>query len=163
MEAKKPRIKVLTGLSPPESCEKHLLQCLVVSQHPLVFLSITPTTIHIPRCSSLPGNRPASALCIRTHPASPAWAATNLSTLPVVLLRRRSGQGPHLATHSSISWASLVAQLIKNVPTMWETLVFWPGSNQGLLHCRQILYHLSLRGSPRILEWVAYPFSSGSS
>ena len=37
------------------------------------------------------------------------------------------------------------------------------GSNQGLPHCRQILYQLSHKGSPRILEWVAYPFSSGSS
>ena len=36
-------------------------------------------------------------------------------------------------------------------------------SNPGLLHCRQILYQLSHKGSPRILEWVAYPFSSGSS
>ena len=35
-------------------------------------------------------------------------------------------------------------------------------SNLGLLHCRQILYHLSHQGSPRILEWVAYPFSRGS-
>ena len=35
------------------------------------------------------------------------------------------------------------------------------GSNPSLLHCRQILYHLSYRGSPRILEWVAYPFSRG--
>ena len=37
------------------------------------------------------------------------------------------------------------------------------GSNPGLLHCRQILYQLSHKGSPRILEWVAYPFSSISS
>ena len=37
------------------------------------------------------------------------------------------------------------------------------GLNSGLLHCRQILYHLSHQGSSRILEWVAYPFSSGSS
>ena len=37
------------------------------------------------------------------------------------------------------------------------------GSNPGLPHCRQILYQLSHRGSPRILEWVAYPFSRGSS
>ena len=38
------------------------------------------------------------------------------------------------------------------------------GSNPGLLHCRQILYQLShYWGSPRILEWVAYPFSSRSS
>ena len=37
------------------------------------------------------------------------------------------------------------------------------GSNQSLLRCRQILYHLGHQGSPRILEWVASPFSSGSS
>ena len=37
------------------------------------------------------------------------------------------------------------------------------GSNPGLPHCRRILYQLSHKGSPRILEWVAYPFSRGSS
>ena len=37
------------------------------------------------------------------------------------------------------------------------------GSNPGLPHCRQILYQLSHNGSPRILEWVAYPFSRVSS
>ena len=37
------------------------------------------------------------------------------------------------------------------------------GSNPGLPHCRQILYQVSHKGSPRILEWVAYPFYSGSS
>ena len=35
------------------------------------------------------------------------------------------------------------------------------GLNPGLLHCRQVLYQLSHKGSPRILDWVAYPFSSG--
>ena len=28
------------------------------------------------------------------------------------------------------------------------------GMNPGLLHCTQILYQLSQKGSPRILEWV---------
>ena len=37
------------------------------------------------------------------------------------------------------------------------------GSNPGLLHCGWILYQLSHKSSLRILEWVAYPFSSGSS
>ena len=37
------------------------------------------------------------------------------------------------------------------------------GSNPGLQHCRRILYQLSHQGSPRILEWVVYPFSRGSS
>ena len=33
----------------------------------------------------------------------------------------------------------------------------------SLPHCRQILHQLSHQESPRILKWVAYPFSSGSS
>ena len=35
------------------------------------------------------------------------------------------------------------------------------GSNPGVPHCKMLLYHLSRQGSPRILEWAAYPFSSG--
>ena len=30
-------------------------------------------------------------------------------------------------------------------------------------HCRQILYHLSHQGNPRILDWVADPFCKGAS
>ena len=37
------------------------------------------------------------------------------------------------------------------------------GLNPGLLHCRRVLYQLSHKGSPRILEWVAYLFSRRSS
>ena len=37
------------------------------------------------------------------------------------------------------------------------------GSNPGLPHHGWILYQLSHKGSPRILEWVTYPFSKGSS
>ena len=37
------------------------------------------------------------------------------------------------------------------------------GLNPGLLHCRQIFYCLSHQGSPRILEWIAHPFSRGTS
>ena len=37
------------------------------------------------------------------------------------------------------------------------------GLNTGPLHCRWVLYQLSHKGSLRILEWVAYPFSRGSS
>ena len=36
------------------------------------------------------------------------------------------------------------------------------GSNPGLPHCRQSLYHLSHQVSPRILESVTYPFSRES-
>ena len=37
------------------------------------------------------------------------------------------------------------------------------GFNPGLLHCGWILYQLSYKGSPRILEWVDFPFFRGSS
>ena len=37
------------------------------------------------------------------------------------------------------------------------------GSNPGFLYCRWILYQLSHKERPRILDWVAYPFSSRSS
>ena len=36
------------------------------------------------------------------------------------------------------------------------------GLEPGLLHCRRILYCLSHQRSPRILEWVAHPFSRGT-
>ena len=37
------------------------------------------------------------------------------------------------------------------------------GLNPDLPHCRWILYQLSHQGSPGTLQWVAYPFFSGSS
>ena len=37
------------------------------------------------------------------------------------------------------------------------------GLNPGLPHCRWVLYQLSHQGIPRILDWVACPFSSGYS
>ena len=37
------------------------------------------------------------------------------------------------------------------------------GLNPGLPHWRWILYQLSHKGSPRILQWVAYPFFRGTS
>ena len=47
--------------------------------------------------------------------------------------------------------------------TLLQGIFSIQGSNPGLLHCRQILYQLSHQGSPRILEWVTFPFSRGSS
>ena len=37
------------------------------------------------------------------------------------------------------------------------------GLNPGVPHCRYILYQLNHQRSPRILEWVAYPFARESS
>ena len=47
--------------------------------------------------------------------------------------------------------------------TLLQGIFSIQGLNPGLLHCRQILYKLSHQASPRILEWVAFPFSRGSS
>ena len=52
-------------------------------------------------------------------------------------------------------WSGLPCPPLGDFPTQ--------GSNPGLPHCRQILYCLSYQGSPGIMEWVAYPFSRGSS
>ena len=62
---------------------------------------------------------------------------------------------------SSSSSSSSSLSLLRGIfPTQGRSN---PGSNPSLPHCRQILYQLSHKGSPRILEWVAYPFSSRSS
>ena len=48
-------------------------------------------------------------------------------------------------------------------PSLLQRIFPTQGSNPGLSYCRRILYQLSQQGNPRILEWVAYPFSSWSS
>ena len=53
-----------------------------------------------------------------------------------------------------LEWVAFLFLLQEIFPTQ--------GSNPSLLHCRQILYQLSHKGSPRILKWVAYPFSKGT-
>ena len=56
------------------------------------------------------------------------------------------------------NWATREAPL-----SLFQRLFPTQRSNSDLPRCRQILYQLSHKGSPRILEWVAYPFSSRSS
>ena len=48
-------------------------------------------------------------------------------------------------------------------PSLLQGIFPTQGSKPGLLHCRWILYQLSHQGNPRILERVAFPFSSRSS
>ena len=60
--------------------------------------------------------------------------------------------------HYGLVHGILQGRILESVP-----ISFSRGSNPGLPHCRRILYYLIHQGSPRILEWVAYPFSSGSS
>ena len=66
-----------------------------------------------------------------------------------------SGSSDHGESPSKNTGVNCHALLQRIFPTQ--------GLNPGLRHCRQILYHLNHQGNPRILEWVAYPFSRGSS
>ena len=54
-----------------------------------------------------------------------------------------------------LEWVGSLSLLHGSFPTQ--------GLKAGLPHCRWILYQLSHKGSKRTLEWVTYPFSSGSS
>ena len=42
-------------------------------------------------------------------------------------------------------------------PFLLQRIFPTQGSHPGLLNCRRILYQLNHKGSPTILEWVAYP------
>ena len=46
---------------------------------------------------------------------------------------------------------------IPGSPSLLQGIFPTQGSNPGLPHGRQILYQLSHKGSPRILQWVAIP------
>ena len=52
-------------------------------------------------------------------------------------------------------WSGSLSLLQEIFPTQ--------GLNPGLPHCKETLYQLSHKGSPRILDCVAYPFSRWSS
>ena len=68
-----------------------------------------------------------------------------------------------LRPHGYSPWNSLGQNTGVGSLSLPQGILLIPGLNPGLPHCRRILYQLSHKGSPRILEWVAYPFSSGSS
>ena len=64
----------------------------------------------------------------------------------------------------SLPWTILQARILEWASlSLLQGIFPTQGSNPGLPHCRRILCQLSDKGNPRILEWVAYPFSSGSS
>ena len=60
-------------------------------------------------------------------------------------------------------WGSPGKNTAAGCHALTQGIFLTQGSNPGLPHGRQILYHLSPQGSPRILEWVAYRFSRASS
>ena len=60
-------------------------------------------------------------------------------------------------------WNSPVQNTAAGSLSLLQGMLPTQGLNPGLPYCGQILHQLSHKGSPRILEWVAYPFSSRSS
>ena len=60
-------------------------------------------------------------------------------------------------------WNSLGQNALVVSRSLVHGIIPSQGPNSGLPHCRQILYQLSHKGSPRILEWVAYRFFNRSS
>ena len=60
-------------------------------------------------------------------------------------------------------WNSQVQNTGVGSLSLFQGIFPTQGSNPGLPHCRGILYQLSHKGNPRILEWVAYSISRGSS
>ena len=98
-------------------------------------------------------------ICLSLHiwehvprsPSMPSWS-----------LERESG---------NYKGSNLRAKLGKSQKTLaWQKGINFPrgcsqprDQTQVSSSCRWILYQLSHSGSPRVLEWVAYPFSSGSS
>ena len=60
-------------------------------------------------------------------------------------------------------WNSLAQITGVGILSLLQGIVPRQGLNPGLPHCSYILCQLTYKGSPRILEWVAYPFSRRSS
>ena len=62
-----------------------------------------------------------------------------------------------------LSWNSPGQNTRVGSLSLFQGIFLTQGLNLGLSHRKWILYQLSHKGSPKILEWVAYPFSSRSS
>ena len=101
-------------------------------------------------------------------PSSPALQGGFLNTGPPVKVKvAQLGQScptlcdpmdyrvPGILQSWILEWVGSLSLLQGIFPTQ--------GSNPSFSHCRQILYQLSHKGSPRILEWAAYLFSRASS
>ena len=84
-------------------------------------------------------------------PSSRKWKWKPLSCVPLFVTPRTS---PRTSPGQNTGVGSL---------SLLQGIFLNQGLNPGLPHYKQIPYQLSHKGSPRILEWVAYPFSSGSS
>ena len=79
------------------------------------------------------------------------WASVDVTEVPSRLIL------------SSSPWNSPSQNTVMGSLSLLQGIFPTQGSNPGLPHCRWIPYQLSHQGSPTMLGWVAYPFSSRSS
>ena len=114
-----------------------------------------------------------------TQPVTPVATGTSallwvqspfMHPIPVSLTSQPGKSESHLVVSDSLRphglyspWNSPGQNTAVGSLSLLQGIFSIQGLNPGLLHCKQILYQLNHQGSPRILEWVAYPFSSGSS
>ena len=112
-----------------------------------------------------PGMEPTSpvppAFASRFFTASATWEASYASLCWAVTSRVRLFDHTDCSSPGSSVHTFLQARMSSH--SLLQGIFPTQGLNPGLLHCRQILYHLSHQGSLRILEWVTYPFSRGTS
>ena len=97
-----------------------------------------------------------------------AWPrSSEPPSIPIDISVSHSVMSDSLQPHGlyiSLMHAILQARILEWVAISFFQGIFpTQGLNPGLPHCRRILYQLSYKGSPRTLEWVAYPFFSLSS
>ena len=87
-----------------------------------------------------------------------------MDIVAVVSSESRSVVSSSLWPHGLYSpWNSLGQNTGVGSLSLLQGIFLTQGLKPGLQHCRWILYQLSHKGRPRILELVAYPFSSRSS
>ena len=102
--------------------------------------------------------RDATILTFQSSCWSQRWYYLSENTLCIMWDKKKVAQScPTLRPHRLCSpWNFPGQNTGVGSPSLLQ------GLNPGLQHCGWILYQLS-HGCPRALEWVAYPFSSGSS
>ena len=126
-------------------------------------MCVDQTSLHPPPCWSLPQGW-------NTLPRSCSGGGLlQIRRTPALWSEEPSEVKWKLLSHVRLSATPQTIQSMEfSRPEYWSGLAF-PFSRRSsqprdcLPHCRRILYQLSHQGSPRILEWVAYPLSRGFS
>ena len=123
----------------------------------LLFIHLKYTSLHLltPNSGSFPP-APLLPLCNHQSALYVKWSGIKSENRSVVSNSLR----PH---GLSSPWNSPGQNTGVDSLSLLQGILPTQGSSPGLLHHRRILYQLSHEGSRRILEWVAHPFSSGSS